>query len=38
MKTEPDTCVVFEDSREGLEAARCAGMAAIDVATLVAAA
>jgi beta-phosphoglucomutase-like phosphatase (HAD superfamily) len=38
MKALPQTCVVFEDSREGLEAARRAGMVAIDVATLVPAA
>jgi HAD superfamily hydrolase (TIGR01509 family) len=30
----PADCLVFEDSREGLEAARRAGMRAIDVATL----
>ena len=34
MEALPQTCVVFEDSREGLEAARRAGMVAIDVATL----
>ncbi len=31
----PGSCLVFEDSREGLEAAQRAGMRAIDVATLI---
>jgi HAD superfamily hydrolase (TIGR01509 family) len=31
MKIEPAECIVFEDSNEGLEAARRAGMRAIDI-------
>lgn len=31
MKIEPMECIVFEDSNEGLEAARRAGMRAIDI-------
>jgi HAD superfamily hydrolase (TIGR01509 family) len=31
MKVEPDRCVVFEDSNEGLEAAQRAGMRGIDI-------
>jgi beta-phosphoglucomutase-like phosphatase (HAD superfamily) len=31
MKVEPDQCVVFEDSDEGLEAAHRAGMRGIDI-------
>ena len=38
MGVAPAGCLVFEDSDEGLEAARRAGMAAIDVRPLVAAA
>jgi HAD superfamily hydrolase (TIGR01509 family) len=31
MKVDPDRCVVFEDSNEGLEAAQRAGMRGIDI-------
>jgi HAD superfamily hydrolase (TIGR01509 family) len=31
MKVDPDQCVVFEDSNEGLEAAHRAGMRGIDI-------
>jgi beta-phosphoglucomutase-like phosphatase (HAD superfamily) len=31
MKVEPEGCIVFEDSNEGLEAAKRAGMRAIDI-------
>jgi HAD superfamily hydrolase (TIGR01549 family) len=34
MKVEPAACVVFEDSNEGLEAARRAGMRGIDIREL----
>lgn len=34
MKAEPQTCVVFEDSRKELEAVHRASMVAIGVATL----
>jgi beta-phosphoglucomutase-like phosphatase (HAD superfamily) len=38
MKVDPDRCVVFEDSNEGLEAAHRAGMRGIDIRVLLAAA
>lgn len=34
LKTPPKTCLVFEDSAQGLQAAANAGMAAIDVALI----
>lgn len=33
MQVEPERCVVFEDSNEGLEAAHRAGMRGIDIRT-----
>ena len=35
IRAEPSRCVVYEDSEEGIEAARRAGMSVIDVRTLI---